>query len=252
MPYVNYKTTVLEVKSIYKNKLVKNDFVNQVIYNENVLLLSSSDSRLEKLIYLIGNLELNSDKDYFTALATSIIGQQLSSKAATTIRKRVSLLCNGVITPESIISIPYDDLRAAGLSKAKTEYIKDLAEKVYTKKIDFNEICLKEDNEIISSLTEVKGIGKWTTEMFLIFALNRVNVMSYADAGLQRAARWLYNSPEIPKYNYLQKVESSWEPFKSIASLYLWESIDRGYVDSGNSLDELFLKKIQTKEPPIN
>ena len=228
------------MRTITQNKWMKNDLSNKALYSNDVIHLCSSDPRLEKLVYLIGNLELKSDDNYFTSLASSIIGQQLSAKAAATIRNRVALLCHGEITPTSILSIPDYELRSAGLSKAKTAYIKDLAEKVHTAVIDFNDIIHKEDHEVVSILTEVKGIGKWTAEMFLIFALNRKNVMSYSDAGLQRAARWLYDLPEIVKHNYLQKVESSWEPYKSIASLYLWESIDRGYVDSGKSLDELW------------
>jgi DNA-3-methyladenine glycosylase II len=230
--------------------ILKNE--NEIALNsESIVVLSSSDTRLKKLINLIGNLELESNKDYFTSLASSIIGQQLSAKAATTIRSRVNLLCRGNFTPENIISLSQDELRAAGLSRAKIAYIKDLAEKVSTGELNFIDICSMENDEIIKILTEVKGIGKWTAEMFLIFALNRTDIMSYADAGLQRAARWLYDLPEIPKYNYLQQVESSWSPYKSIASLYLWESIDRGFVDSGKSLDDLILQLNENSNTPI-
>lgn len=228
---------------IYSNKKLKgNNDLEKDLYSDSAVALSISDPKLKKLISLVGNLELNSNRDYFASLVTSIMGQQLSAKAASTIRNRVEILCKGELTPEMIMLIPQDDLRAAGLSRAKIQYIKDLAKNVYAKEIDFNEICDMENDEIISILTGVKGIGKWTAEMFLIFALNRINVMSYADAGLQRAAKWLYDLPEIPKHNYLQQVESSWTPFKSIASLYLWESIDRGFVDSGKSLDDLYLQ----------
>ncbi|MEF3302482.1 DNA-3-methyladenine glycosylase family protein [Paenibacillus sp. GYB003] len=206
---------------------------------ESVRLLCESDPILKDLIHLIGDVEHKSDVDYFESLAMSIIGQQLSSKAAATIRNRVQCLCSDKVTASSIISLSHDQLRAAGVSHAKIMYLKDLAEKVLTEQLDFSSIRDWDNEEVIKRLTEVKGIGKWTAEMFLIFALGRTNVMSYADAGLQRAAKWLYNLPEHPKSNYLQQVDHAWSPFQSVVSLYLWEAIDRGYVDSGKSLSDI-------------
>lgn len=153
------------------------------------------------------------------------------------------LLCNRAISPDKILSLTEDELRGAGLSRAKIGYIKELAEKVRSQQLiltDFNNL---ENSEVITLLTGVKGIGRWTAEMFLIFSLARTDVMSYADAGLQRAARWLYDLPLLPKYNYLEQFDPLWYPYQSIASLYLWESIDRGFVDSNNTLDELFNSK---------
>lgn len=206
--------------------------------SDSIRTLCESDQTLKELIRLIGDIEQRLNVNYFESLALSIIGQQLSSKAATTIRKRVQLLCGGEVTPISIISLSQDELRAAGVSFAKIMYLKDLAEKVVTEQLDFNSICNLDNEEVIKSLTSVKGIGKWTAEMFLIFALGRTNVMSYADVGLQRATKWLYNLPEHPKLYYLQQVDHAWSPFQSIASLYLWEAIDRGYVDSGKSIKD--------------
>lgn len=210
---------------------------------KSVETLCSKDERLNKLIQLIGDLKIEVRDNYFESLIMSIIGQQLSSKAASTIRERMVLLCNRAISPDKILSLTEDELRGAGLSRAKIGYIKELAEKVRSQQLiltDFNNL---ENSEVITLLTGVKGIGRWTAEMFLIFSLARTDVMSYADAGLQRAARWLYDLPLLPKYNYLEQLDPLWYPYQSIASLYLWESIDRGFVDSNNTLDELFNSK---------
>jgi DNA-3-methyladenine glycosylase II len=218
-----------------------------VMYSNAINTLTSSDPILKKLIEMIGTLQPRPNIDYFPALLTSIIGQQLSSKAANTIRNRVSELCGSQLNPEIILKLSKEDLRSVGLSNAKIEYIKDLAKKVYINEIDFESISQMENEKVITTLTQIKGIGQWTAEMFLIFSLKRMNVMSYADSGLQRAARWLYRFPENPKINYLQEIDYLWSPFRSIASLYLWESIDRGFVDSGSTLDELYL---QSKRNP--
>ncbi|WP_075981331.1 DNA-3-methyladenine glycosylase family protein [Bacillus massilinigeriensis] len=200
--------------------------------------LIDNDEPLRKLIMKIGDIELKLDNNYFESLIMSIIGQQLSSKAAKTIRNRVRSL-SPELTPESTKSLSFDELRNAGLSKAKITYTYDLSEKILSKEIDFENIHRFSNDHVIKELTKVKRIGKWTAEMFLIFSLGRLDVLSLGDLGLQRACRWLYKMAEQPKGKYLETHQSRWEPYFSVVSLYLWEAIDLGLVDSGKNLDEL-------------
>lgn len=207
-----------------------------------LIALRNNDIILNDLFLLIGNIELTIRNNYFESLVMSIIGQQLSSKAASTIRARVRDLCSnygGEISPTTITLIPTDQLRNAGVSNAKITYIMNLTERVLNKEIDFNEISSLDNSEIIKILSKTKGIGKWTAEMFLIFSLGRKDVLSVADAGLQRAAKWLYKLQDREDGNYLEQLRFRWNPYESLVSLYLWEAIDRGYVDSGKTIEEL-------------
>ncbi|WP_400162432.1 DNA-3-methyladenine glycosylase family protein [Brevibacillus sp. TJ4] len=202
--------------------------------SESVIALGEADAQLNKLIHVIGELELTVRHNHFYSLAMSVIGQQLSAKAASTIRKRVSLLCPE-FSPEHVLQIPVEQLREAGVSRPKIAYIHDLCGRIQSKELDFGGIHQLNNEQVIQMLTAVKGIGTWTAEMFLIFSLGRTDVLSLADVGLQRAARWLYDTPDA-----LAQHGPRWNPYASVASLYLWESIDRGLVDSGASIDELY------------
>lgn len=212
-------------------------------FDDKILLsIASKDETVGKLFSLIGDVEIEIRHNYFEALMMSIIGQQLSSKAAATIKNRVRSLCATVdneITPKTLNSLSFEQLRVAGVSKAKVSYIYDLADKVDNGNLSFDQILDKDNHEIIKALTTVKGIGKWTAEMFLIFSLGRLNVLSTGDVGLQRATKWLYNMTDRVDSMYLEQHGHKWSPFESIVSLYLWEAIDQGYVDSGKNIEEI-------------
>ncbi|MBB6673253.1 DNA-3-methyladenine glycosylase family protein [Cohnella nanjingensis] len=207
--------------------------------HDYVLALCAADPHLAKLIGLIGDLPFKISDDPFSSLVLSIVGQQLSAKAAATIRSRVKTLCGDRVSPDAIRALSEEELRAAGVSRPKIAYIRDLAERIHSGRLDIAALREMDDEAAVQALTEIKGIGTWTAEMFLIFALGRLDVMSYADVGLQRAAKWAYDLPETPKLRYLQQVEGPWSPYRSVASLYLWAAIDHGYVDSGRRLDAL-------------
>lgn len=202
-----------------------------------VQALSMADPHMGKLITLIGSLTTKPQGPYFTELARSIISQQISVKAAATIRGRVLELA-GELSPAALSAQSDADLRAAGLSASKVAYIRDLCSKVLSGEIILEQLEHMSDNDVIDTLTSVKGIGRWSAEMFLIFALGRENIVSAGDAGLQRAARWLYAMEERPDRKYLQQVAPAWAPYGSIASLYLWEGINQGHVDSGETFEE--------------
>ncbi len=201
--------------------------------DERVCALCASDPRLEKLIGVIGPFSLQLQRNFYEALVKKIIGQQLSVKAAGTIWGRVSTLFSAC-DPESVQAVSDDDFRSAGVSKAKISYIRDLTGKVVSGDLNLDSLHRMEDEEVVRVLTGVKGIGRWTVEMFLIFSLGRLDVFSEADVGLQRAIGWLYGG----EVEHLPMVEA-WSPYKTIASLYLWEVINQGLIQDYGSVDEV-------------
>jgi len=188
---------------------------------------------LARLAALIGPLVTPLSTDRFETLARTIVGQQLSVKAAATIWGRVAAAC-GAVAPDRLLALTDEEWRAFGVSKPKASYIRDLAAKVAGEVVRLDELDGMEDAEVIRTLMQVKGIGLWTAEMFLIFSLGRTDVRSLGDAGLQRAARWLLAAPDIS----LRDCFDRWSPHGSIASLYLWEAVNRGWVDAYGSLGE--------------
>lgn len=156
----------------------------------------------------------------FQTLATSIISQQLSAKAADTIKRRV-LETVPSFTPAGFLGASFDGLRNAGLSAAKARYIIELAHRVSDGRLNFDALMLWADEDVITALTEIPGIGRWTAEMFLIFGLRRPDVLALGDAGLQRAVRLLYGEDVE-----LEGVGQAWRPYCSAASWYLWMHLD--------------------------
>ncbi|WP_028551483.1 DNA-3-methyladenine glycosylase family protein [Paenibacillus sp. UNC451MF] len=193
--------------------------------------LCLQDTRLAELVKAVGPLTVPKRTDGFEYLSKSLISQQLSVKAAATICQRVEQQC-GEITPDSMLTASEEALRAAGVSRPKIGYIKGLAQLVKQGEIDFTAWHDMSDGEAIDALTKVKGIGRWTAEMFLIFFMGRENVLSLGDVGLRRAALWLYEG-ERGDGPALEQQSLAWEPYRSIASLYLWEAINQGYVGAG-------------------
>ncbi len=195
--------------------------------------LCSSDPRLGLLIKTIGDYELNLRTDYFPSLVRSIIGQQLSVVVAQTIWKRAKAICTDV-TPPVIASLNDDDLKKIGLSGRKINYIKDLSQRVLDGEIRLDGLDMLPDDEIIAQLVKIKGIGRWTAEMFLIFSLGRLDVLSLGDLGLKRSIQWLYGLKKSPAERTMKLYAKKWMPYRTVASLYLWEVINRGLIKGSN------------------
>lgn len=160
----------------------------------------------------------------FHSLASAVIAQQLSVTAADTIQHRVMKVASSPLKPGTFLSVDVDLLRAAGLSKSKITYIRNLAEAI-ANGLSKRRLQGMDDEEAIACLTAVKGIGTWTAQMYLIFGLKRMDVLSLGDAGLQRAARNLYNNGRSRK-DLLQQIGEAWRPYRSVASWYLWQSLN--------------------------
>lgn len=188
--------------------------------------LSRSDPVMRKIVKAVGQCGLRPGArgDHFTTLLRAIVGQQLSAKAAETIWQRVVLLNpNGKrVLPEDILSLTDAQLRATGMSTAKVAYAKDLATRA-TSDLRLNRLARMDDEAIVDLLTSVNGIGRWTVEMFLIFKLGRPDVWPVGDLGLRNAVRRAYGLE--PTNENLQTVAEPWRPWRSVASWYLWRSL---------------------------
>lgn len=190
--------------------------------------LSKHDKVLSTLIKIIGTCNLQPRKKYFNLLLRSIVGQQLSVKAADSIGKKFLSYYNNEPTPEAIINTRHEDLRALGLSNAKARYVKDLSQKIIDGIINLKKISSKNDDEVIAELTRVKGIGIWTVHMFLIFTLGRMNVLPYSDLGIRKAVMLNYGLRKLPDEKKILKLaeKNNWHPYCSVVSLYMWKSLD--------------------------
>lgn len=166
--------------------------------------------------------------EFFARLCHDIIGQQLSIKVAEVISQRFRALVgsDASLTPEAVLAVAGDELRAQGLSWAKIKYVKDLADKVAQKEVDLNALPSLSDEAVVTELIKVKGIGRWTAEMFLIFTLGRIDVFSLGDLGLRRAIEKLYQLPEASA-EQMVAITEVWAPYRSFGSLALWRSLDQ-------------------------
>lgn len=196
--------------------LIDNDTVRDA-----EIFLSQKDPILSKLIQIHGPCTLGLEEvEPFVRLVNSIIGQQLSTKAAKAIRERV-LRSLEIIAPDNIALANSEVLRACGLSGAKIRYIKNLSWQVKNKMIDFSALTKLPAETAIKELTKISGVGQWTAEMFAMFALRHSNILSLGDAGLRRAVKKLYGETAE-----LEKIGERWEPYCSVASWYLWRHLD--------------------------
>ncbi len=190
--------------------------------------LSKNDKVLSTIIKNIGIINLTRQKKYFNLLLGSIISQQLSTYAAAAIQKRFLGYFKNDPRPEFILNTDNTELRALGLSNAKVKYIKDLSQKFLSGEVKLNGFAKMSDDEVIAELTTVKGIGVWTAHMFLIFTLGRLNILPFGDLGIRKSIMVNYRLRKMPdeqKINLIAQ-KNNWHPYCSVASLYLWRSMD--------------------------
>jgi DNA-3-methyladenine glycosylase II len=206
--------------------------------------LQQADPVMAGIIERIGPFKMRYREPSFDAMARSIVFQQLHGKAAATIFERVRTACHGVcgpgsltragrgeapspykqdgLTPASILALSEDQLRACGLSRQKLSYLRDLAQRTASGEIDFARLQEMSDEDVIEHLTRVKGIGVWSAQMFLIFALRRLNVMPTVDYGINFAIKKAYRKRQMPKPKQILKISRPWQPYCSVACWYLW------------------------------
>jgi 3-methyladenine DNA glycosylase/8-oxoguanine DNA glycosylase len=191
-----------------------------------ILHLKKSDPVLRSIIESVGACRMEFGPPEFASLAESIVYQQLHGKAAATIFKRFAAAAGVPLTPAGILKLSDEQLRAVGLSKQKSSYMKDLAIKTRDGLLDFSKLPGMPDQEVIKHLTQVKGIGVWTAHMFLIFTLQREDVLPTGDYGVQAAMKKHYRKRKMPKPKDMEKIARAWSPYRSVACWYLWRSLD--------------------------
>jgi DNA-3-methyladenine glycosylase II len=194
--------------------------------NKALVHLKKSDAVLASIIERVGTPKIAYREPTFEALARSIVFQQLSTKAARTIYGRLEEAAGGRITPQAIQNLSLGEMRRAGLSKQKIGYIRDLAEHALSGKVDFDRLPAMSDEEVIAALTDIKGVGVWTAQMFLIFALRRPNVLAVGDLGVRTAIKRHYRKRVLPAPALIEKLAVAWHPYCSIACWYLWRSLE--------------------------
>lgn len=188
--------------------------------------LAAADPIMRRIIADVGRCTLKPRTDYFATLCDSIIAQQLSVTVAGIIFDRFAALYpRRRPTPQAVLGTPLRRLRAIGLSRQKADYLKDLAAGCLDGRIKLNRLARQSSEEIIASLVSIHGIGRWTAEMFLIFSLNRPDVLPVDDFGIRKAIRRWYGLRSLPKSARTRAIGKAWHPYESVACWYLWRSL---------------------------
>jgi DNA-3-methyladenine glycosylase II len=187
--------------------------------------LARRDAVLKRLIRRHRDAEFASRGDAFQAIARSIVGQQISVKAAQSIWLRFNARV-GRMTPANVVALPPEAMRECGLSSQKLSYIRDLASRFHTGEVKPRRWPRMDDEAIIEDLTRVKGVGRWSAQMFLIFHLRRPDVLPVGDLGLQRAMERQYNDGEPLTREEMAEIGRAWQPWSSVATWYLWRSLE--------------------------
>jgi 3-methyladenine DNA glycosylase/8-oxoguanine DNA glycosylase len=193
--------------------------------------LKRVDPVLARIIEAVGpcRLQARAEGTHFAALARAIVFQQLSGKAAGTIFSRfTALFSGGEPSPDELLAMTDEQLRAVGLSRQKIGYLRDLSSKVRSGELPLGEVETMADDDLIAHLVQVKGIGRWTAQMFLMFRLGRPNVLPELDLGIQNAMKLAYKKRKRPGPKDVKRIGAKWAPHCSIASWYLWRSLENG------------------------
>ncbi len=189
--------------------------------------IKRNDSRLAVIINQIGSCSLNRGAQGFSSLVHSIISQQLSRSSAQAIRSRFeALFGDNTIDPDRLMKISDAELRSTGLSKMKVEYLRSLAYHIQSGEINFLDLENMDDETAISTLVQVKGIGRWTAEMYLMFAMGRLDVFPFGDLAIRNAMRLIYNLDETDLETKAREIAEQWRPFRTIGCWYLYRYLD--------------------------
>ena len=186
------------------------------------------DPKFAKIIMQVGDYNVKITKNRYQSLVESIISQQLSGSAANSIIKKFRKLYKSKFPkPRDVIKTSDSKLRTTGLSKMKIVYIKELSKKIESKELNMRKISTQDDEQVIEVLTDVKGIGRWTAEMFLIFSLGRLDILPVGDLGLKKGIQSMYSLKELPEKEQIEQLAESWKPYRTVATWYLWKSLQK-------------------------
>ncbi len=196
--------------------------------SDAISYLKERDSRFVQLESAFGLPDFAPETNFFESLVRAIVFQQLSGKAANTIYKRFLNLFDSASypTPKMVLNVPFETLRSVGLSNQKSNYIINLSEHCRNNKLHFDNFGNMNDSEISNELMQVKGIGQWTADMFLMFTLNRPDVFPLNDLGIQKGFMHLYKMDSLPSPALMDEESKQWKPYRTYASWYLWKIVD--------------------------
>ncbi len=202
------------------------------MYQKEIEILKSRCPVLRGVIEAVGPLEMPPDRDWnlFRSLANAIIYQQLSGKAATTIKNRFVALfdCDEFPTPQDVLGASVERLREAGVSRQKAGYLKDLAQKYADGTLQPERLPGMGDEEVMEHLTQVKGIGPWTAQMYLIFTMGRLNVFPLGDLGFRNGLTRNYGIEDFKDEGAVNRIRELWHPYSTVGTLYMWRSLELG------------------------
>jgi DNA-3-methyladenine glycosylase II len=189
--------------------------------------LSAADPVMRQLIASVGPFRLKPIRNRFRTLVRSIVSQQISSKAAASILRKLEALVepHGGLSPESVLRLSAAKMRKAGLSPQKQAYLRNLAEQVDARKVRLDRLNRLPDEDVIAELIQVKGIGRWTAQMFLIFTLARADVFPHDDLGVRAAIKRFYGLDELPDKETSHRIAEPWRPYATVGSWYCWRSL---------------------------
>jgi DNA-3-methyladenine glycosylase II len=196
--------------------------------DQKAIRFLKKDPKFAEIIKQVGKYNVKITKNHYQSLVESIISQQLSGSAANSILKKFRKLFKSKFPkPSDVIKTSDSKLRTVGLSKMKIVYIKELSKKIESKKLNMKKFSTQSDEQVIEVLTDVKGIGRWTAEMFLIFSLGRLDVLPVGDLGLKKGIQLMYSLKELPQKEQIEQLAESWKPYRTIATWYLWKSLQK-------------------------
>lgn len=202
---------------------------NQILNAQHpaVQYLCKKDKRLAKLVEMVGEIEYRTQPDCFARLVRSVINQMLSNKVAQVIGGRVAELCGGAITPEALLRLDRKQLRAAGLSYSKADNILGIAKAATDGSLDFSAFPNMTDEEVLKELSRLRGIGTWSAKMYLIFTLDRKDILPYEDVAFLQTYAWLYKTDDLKPASIMKRCKK-WKPYSSIAARYFYYALDMG------------------------
>ena len=191
------------------------------------LQLQKSDPVMKKLLKRVGPFTLKTRRDRFAALVKSILGQQISTAAARTIEQRlIDAVAPEKLSAERLSQFTVEEYREIGISRQKAGYLLDLCQKVNDQSLELKKLGRLSDEDVAAALIQVKGIGQWTAQMFLMFSLGRLDVLPVDDLGIRKAVAQAYDLPDLPNAAQITEIAKHWRPYASIASWYLWRSLE--------------------------
>jgi len=196
-------------------------------HSPQVEYLKQNDRRLAKVLEMVGDISYTVHEDSYAFLVHEIVEQMLSAKAGAKIFERLVSACGGVVTPSAISALSFEEIRETGVSNAKAEYIQKLTQAVADGTLVFSELEGKEDSEIIKALTAIRGVGTWTAKMYLIFVLNRQNVLPFEDGAFLQTYRWMYKTDDTSPAS-IKKRCKKWSPYASVAARFMYRALDMG------------------------